>query len=45
MSDVEKYWDAIRAKCDKPQPAWHDLDPQRQMMIIQSINMLISVLQ
>ena len=45
MSDVEKYWDAIRAKWPTPQPEWSKLDPQRQMMIIQSINLLIGAMQ
>jgi hypothetical protein len=45
MSDVEKYWDAIRAKWPTPQPSWHELDPQKQIMIIQSLNMLIAVMQ
>ncbi len=45
MSDVEKYWDAIRAKWPTPQPSWHELAPQKQIMIIQSLNMLIAVMQ
>jgi len=45
MSDVERYWNAIRAKWPNPTPEWKDLDPQRQMMIMQSINLLLQVLQ
>lgn len=45
MSDVEKYWEAIRSKCSPTVPPWNELDPQAQHAIILSINQLISVLQ
>lgn len=41
--DVVKYWSAIAAKVGDNRK-WDDLHPQHQMMIIQSINMLIQVL-
>ncbi len=45
MSEVEKYWDAVRAKWPTPQPAWKDLHPMQQQQVIMSINMLLEVLQ
>ena len=44
MSDVEKYWEAIIAKWPSPVVAWHHLGPQDQMMVLQSINILINIL-
>ena len=44
MSDIEIYWDAIRKKWPTPQPAFHDLEPIAQSMIIQSVNLLTQVL-
>lgn len=44
MSDVEKYWEAIRAKWPSPVPTWQHLGPQDQMMVLQSINILINIL-
>ena len=43
MSDVEKYWQAIATKFGDSR-SWGDLHPQEQMMIIQSINMVLAVL-
>ncbi len=43
MSDVEVYWRSIAAKANDPR-SWHDLQPQEQMLIIQSINMVLAVL-
>lgn len=43
MSDVEKYWHSIAAKTGDPR-RWSDLSPQEQHMVIQSINLLLMVL-
>jgi len=45
MSEVERFWDAIRAKWPQPQPSWHELHPQKQMMIIQALNTMIQVME
>lgn len=42
-SDVEIYWDAIATKANDPR-AWKDLTGQQQQLIIQSINLLLFVL-
>lgn len=42
-SDVEKYWDAVRAKFDN-NTEWGQLTPNQQHAIIHSINILIGVL-
>ena len=42
-SDVEIYWDAINSKCSK-QRKWDELNPQEQMIVMQSINMMLQVL-
>jgi hypothetical protein len=44
MSDVEKYWDALRAKWPRPVPAFKDLHPMHQQQVIMSINLLLEVL-
>jgi hypothetical protein len=44
MSDVEKYWEAIRNLCNPKPPAWHELEPVKQMMIVQSINLLLEAI-
>ena len=44
MSDVEKYWEAVRGKWPSPLPAFNQLSMQEQMMVIQSINILLQVL-
>lgn len=44
MSDVERYWDALRAKWPTPQPAFKDMDRARQEAVLQSINILLAVL-
>jgi len=41
MSDTERLWEAIRLKWPTPLPVWAELHPQRQMMILQSLNLLI----
>lgn len=41
--DVINYWNAIAKKAGDPR-AWEQLQPQHQMMIVQSINMLLQVL-
>jgi len=44
MTDIEKYYASIITKWPNPMPPWKDLDPQRQMMFIQSFNMLMQAL-
>lgn len=44
MSDVERYWEAMRKKWSHPLPSYHQLDPIEQAMLIQSINTLLQVL-
>jgi len=42
MSDVERFWDALRPKwTNTPQGSWHELSPEKQMIIIQALNMMI----
>ena len=43
MSDVETYWNAIATKANDPRQ-WKDLTGQQQMAIVQSINLLLAVL-
>ena len=43
MSEVEKYWEAIRSKTNDPR-SWNDLHMQEQMLVIQSINLLLMVM-
>ena len=43
MSDVEKYWNTIAAKSNDPR-RWSNLSPQEQQMVIQSINLMLMVL-
>lgn len=43
MSDVEKYWNNIAVKASDPR-RWSDLAPQEQQMVIQSINLMLMVL-
>ena len=40
---VEKYWQAIAAKAGDNR-TWHQLGPQEQQMVVQSINLLLMVL-
>lgn len=44
MSDVEKFWEAIRRKWPTPQPSFHQLDPMEQMMLVQAINIILQIL-
>jgi hypothetical protein len=44
MSEVEQYWEAIRKKWWRPLPHYHQLDPMEQMMLVQSINILLQIL-
>lgn len=44
MSEIEIYWNAIRKKSPRPLPEFKDLQPMHQHMIIQSINLLLSVI-
>jgi hypothetical protein len=43
VSDVEKYWSAIATKAGDNRQ-WQQLTPQEQHCIIQSINLLLMVL-
>jgi hypothetical protein len=43
MSDVELYWSKIAERTGDPR-TWQQLEPQLQVMVIQSINLLLSVL-
>jgi hypothetical protein len=44
MSDVEKFWEALRSKWGAPTRSFSQLDPMQQMMLIQSINQMIQLL-
>lgn len=44
MSEIEIYWQAIRKKSPKPLPEFKNLQPMHQHMIIQSVNLLLSVI-
>ena len=44
MSDVERYWDAVRAKWAGPSKSYKELTLQQQHEIIHSINLLLNVL-
>lgn len=44
MSDVERFWEAIRRKWPTPQPSFHQLDPMEQMMLVQAINIILQIL-
>jgi hypothetical protein len=43
MSDVIKFWDAVRKHTNDPRE-WSMLHPQEQAVIIQAINMILSVM-
>lgn len=43
MSDVEKYWEKI-SKAHGDTRTWHELTPQQQNAVIQSVNILLAVL-
>lgn len=45
MSDVEKYYEAIRKKWPTPTKPWEQLGVNEQLLVMQSINMLLQVLQ
>jgi hypothetical protein len=44
MSDVEQYWEAIRKKWPNPLPSYQQLDPIEQAMLVQSINIVLQIL-
>jgi hypothetical protein len=45
MSDVERFWDALRPKwTNTPQKSWHELSPQKQMMIMQALQIMIQAM-
>ena len=45
MSDVGRFWEALRVKwTHSPQKPWNELSPQKQMMIIQSLQIMIQAM-
>lgn len=44
MTDIETYYNAVIKKWPNPMPTWGTLDPHRQMMFIQSFNLLMQAL-
>lgn len=42
---VIDFYNAIRTKWPGTTVEWHQLDPQRQMMLIQAINLTIQAMQ
>jgi hypothetical protein len=44
MTDVEKFWEAIRKKWPTPQPSFKELGAMEQMMLVQSINIVLQIL-
>jgi len=44
MTDVELFWNALRAKWSGPTVSWHELHPQRQLMIMQSLQLMIQTM-
>lgn len=45
MSDVEKFWDALRAKWPHPVPRFNELPVDLQEGVIIGINCILRVLQ
>lgn len=43
-SEVEIFYDAVRAKWPNPTKPWNELTQMEQIHIIQGINMILSVL-
>ncbi len=43
MSDVEKFYEAARAKFPGSRP-WNKLEPMEQMQIVQAINFILGAL-
>ena len=44
LSEVEQYWNRIREH-EGIKASWHQMYPQSQVALIQSINLLLSVIQ
>jgi hypothetical protein len=44
MSEIEIYWQAIRKKSPKPLPEFKNLPRQYQDMVINSVNLLLLVI-
>ena len=44
MSEIEIYWQAIRKKSPKQLPEFKNLPMQYQQMVIQSVNLLLLVI-
>lgn len=44
MSEIEIYWQAIRKKSPRPLPEFKNLEPMHQHMVIQSVNLLLAVI-
>jgi hypothetical protein len=45
MSDVEKYYEAIRKKWPTPTKPWAELSFEEQQLIVISVNIMLHVLQ
>jgi hypothetical protein len=43
-NDVSIFWDRVRGKVPMATPPFHELHPQHQMLIIQSVNTIMNVL-
>lgn len=43
-NEVIEFYEAMRKKWPNPAPEWNQLDPGRQMILIQAINMILQVL-
>ena len=44
MSDVEKYWEAIRSVWPTPMNSWEHLSREHQDALIYSINILLKII-
>jgi hypothetical protein len=44
MNDVEEFWNAIIKEWPTPQPSYRQLDPLEQHMLVQSINIILQIL-
>lgn len=44
MSDVEKFWEALRAKWPEPTPAFNEMHPMHQQQVVYGINLILGVL-
>lgn len=44
MSDVERFWNAAIKHFNTNTPTWHELNPQAQHAVLNSINVLLAVI-